>query len=186
MASLIQDAAGNLYGTTSGLATFTSASGTVFKLDAAGNETVLHDFAGPPDGAWPLGSLLRDAHGNLAGATASGGNGTGYCTRGCGTVFKISATGQETVIYNFTGGADGWNPVGNPIRDSAGNLYGATAFGGDLTCNPPYGCGVVFKVDAGGVETVLHAFGDETKNGCGRQSVRHNPPGRPLPKRNGL
>ena len=165
LASLIQDAAGNLYGTSSGLSSFTSASGTVFKLDAAGKETVLHDFAGPPDGALLEGSLLRDAHGNLAGATASGGNGTACGTAGCGTVFKISATGQETVIYNFTGGADGWSPVGNPIRDSAGNFYGATAFGGNLTCNPPYGCGVVFKMDARGVETVLYAFGDETKNG---------------------
>lgn len=164
-ASLIQDATGNLYGTSSGLSVFTSASGTVFKLDAAGNETVLHDFSGPPDGSLLLGSLVRDAHGNLVGAAANGGNGTGCGTTGCGMVFKISTTGQETVIYNFTGRADGAGPVGNPIRDSAGNLYGTTEEGGNLTCNPPYGCGVVFKVDAGGVETVLYAFGDETKNG---------------------
>ncbi|HEY3974697.1 MAG TPA: choice-of-anchor tandem repeat GloVer-containing protein [Candidatus Sulfotelmatobacter sp.] len=164
---LIADAAGNLYGTTVGQTAFTS--GTVFKLDSAGNETVLHVFTGPPDGGMPVGSLVRDAHGNLAGATSYGGNGTGCVSLGCGLVFKISPTGQESVLYNFTGGTDGAYPIVNPVLDAAGNLYGTTGDGGDLNCGPniaqPYGCGVIFKVNSSGVETVLYAFTGETTTG---------------------
>ena len=57
-------------------------------------------------------------------------------------MFKLSPTGKETVLYSFTGGADGANPLKGLIRDSAGNLYGTTGDGGDPSCN----CGVVFKL----------------------------------------
>jgi uncharacterized repeat protein (TIGR03803 family) len=66
-------------------------------------------------------------------------------------VFKVSTAGNETVLYSFTGGADGGNPYGGVVRDSAGNLYGVTGSGGN-------GVGVVFKVDKSGNETVLHTF----------------------------
>ena len=65
-----------------------------------------------------------------------------------------------TVLYNFTGGSDGWGPYAGLIRDSAGDLYGSTSLGGDSNCTPGYGygCGVVFKLDTAGTETVLHSF----------------------------
>ena len=63
-----------------------------------------------------------------------------------GTVFKLDTTGKETVLYRFTEGTDGALPEAGVIRDAAGNLYGTTAIGGDLNCDSPYGCGVVFKV----------------------------------------
>src|ERR1019366_934096 len=75
-ASLTIDAAGNLYGTTSGGGTYGNYKGTVFELTpAAGGdwtETVLHNFVGP-DGAAPLAGLIFDAAGNLYGTTSGGG-----------------------------------------------------------------------------------------------------------------
>ena len=68
-------------------------------------------------------------------------------------VYKLDPAGHETVLYNFTGGADGGDPAGGVIRDSAGNLYGTTVFGGAACC-----AGVVFKVDMAGNDTVLHSF----------------------------
>jgi uncharacterized repeat protein (TIGR03803 family) len=148
---LVRDTAGNLYGTT--LRGGSNADGTVFKLDPAGNEVVLYNFAGTPDGEAPFGSLVRDSTGNVYGTTYLGG------AYGFGTVFKVDPTGAETVLYSFTGLADGGLPWAGVVRDAAGNLYGTTVSGGDLTCFPPAGCGTVFKLDAAGNETVLHSFG---------------------------
>src|SRR5579862_8975532 len=64
------------------------------------------------------------------------------------------------VLYHFTGGADGANPYASAlVRDSAGNLYGTTEYGGDLSCTGGLspGCGTVFKLNSGS-ETVLHSF----------------------------
>jgi uncharacterized repeat protein (TIGR03803 family) len=153
--TLIMDKAGNLYGTTSG--------GTVFKLDASGNVTVLHRFTGSPgDGASPFAGLIMDKAGNLYGTTAAGGAGT--CNLlgppGCGTVFKLDTSSNETVLHSFAGyPTDGANPIGALIMDKAGNLYGTTPFGGAGTCNVVApGCGTVFKLDTSGNETVLHSF----------------------------
>jgi uncharacterized repeat protein (TIGR03803 family) len=93
--------------------------------------------------------LLLDAAGNLYGTTFYGGGGNSrVCsTGGCGVVFKVSPAGTETVLYSFTGGADGGNPGAGLIQDAAGNLYGTAPVGGATsTCNPPYGCGVVFRL----------------------------------------
>lgn len=156
VAALLRDPAGNLYGTTwEGGAV---NRGTVFKIDTTGKETVLHSFRAK-DGAWPLSELIGDAQGNLYGTTELGGDVTGGCgTLGCGVVFKIDRSGHETVLYRFTGGADGSQSGGSLVRDAAGNLYGTTGLGGDLSCNAPSGCGVVFKIDRSGHETVLHSF----------------------------
>jgi len=148
-AGLIQDAAGNLYSTTfDGGA---SGAGVVFKLDTTGTETVLYSFTRGADGGGPKAGLIRDSAGNLYGTTEFGG------ASGFGVVFKLGMTGTETVLYSFTGGADGANFSAGLIADSAGNLYGTTASGGASSgCGG--GCGVVFKLDTTGTETVLHSF----------------------------
>ena len=115
--------------------------------------TVLHRFTGP-DGASPRGRLIRDTAGNLYGTTPGGGTGTQCSGFPCGTVFKLDPTGKETVLYNFTNGADGANPAGGLFRDPAGNLYGTTTHGGDPTCQ----CGTVFRLNTTGTLDVLHAF----------------------------
>jgi uncharacterized repeat protein (TIGR03803 family) len=168
--SVIYDAQGNRYGTTltggdlnCNYPTPGVGCGNVFKLDNKGKLTVLYDFTGPPDGTSPNG-VIRDAAGNLYGTTQSGGNTACqyFGSSGCGIVFKVDSTGHETVLYSFTGGADGAQPgnffSGAPlVRDAAGNLYGTTSLGGDLSCYA-LGCGVVFKLDTTGKETVLHTF----------------------------
>ena len=148
LAPLIKDKDGNLYGTTWAGCGY----GTVFKLALDGTETVLHCFSSGEDGASPSGTLIRDKKGDLYGTTWTGG-GTGCNGVGCGTVFKyVAKDNGELPIYTFTGGADGGNPDGGVIMDSAGNLYGTTAAGG------AHNFGVVFKLAPDGTETVLHSF----------------------------
>jgi uncharacterized repeat protein (TIGR03803 family) len=160
---LTRDEAGNIFGITEFGGDFGCAGpgcGVVFKVDKTGRETVLHTFTGPPDGSQPSAGLVRDKAGNLYGVTFYGGESA--CGYGCGTVFKVDARGNETVLYAFTGGTDGGFPNGSLIRDASGNLYGVTAWGGDLsscTGRGAYnGCGVIFKLDTTGKETVLYAF----------------------------
>ena len=143
--ALIRDPAGNLYGTASRGGN--TNSGTAFKLDPGGNFTVLHSFGGTgQDGAVPYAALIRDAAGNFYGTTMAGGR------YRFGTVFKLDPAGNETVLYAFTGGADGQSPWANVVMDKNGNLFGTTAFGG------VYGDGTVFELDPTGKETVLHSF----------------------------
>jgi uncharacterized repeat protein (TIGR03803 family) len=156
-AGLIRDSAGNLYGTTNIGGAF--RGGTVFKLDTTGKETVLHSFAGEPDGSYPVASLVRDAKGNLYGTTLFGGDATCDSPLGCGTVFRVDTSGHETVLHAFAGGADGELPAAPLVRDSAGNLYGTTDSGG------AYGVGVVFKLDSTSKETVLYSFAGGTSDG---------------------
>jgi uncharacterized repeat protein (TIGR03803 family) len=152
-AGLIRDEAGNLYGTTFFGGDFSCSQdpgggcGVVFKLDRTGKETVLHNFTGEADGAFPLAALIRDEKGNLYGTTTGGG------PSNQGTVFKLDRTGKESVLYSFTGGADGGYPGAGLIRDEEGSLYGTTLFGGTDGFS-----GVVFKLDRSGNETVLHSF----------------------------
>jgi uncharacterized repeat protein (TIGR03803 family) len=145
--------------------------GTVFEMSPSGAETVLYAFNGPPlDGAEPYGNLIMDANGNLYGTTAYGGNtsacgpgidGGGY---GCGTVFMVTPSGQERVLYAFgTNPNDGFTPQAGLVMDASGNLYGTTAHGGQLFgayCKGQFtvGCGTVFKVTPSGQESVLYTF----------------------------
>jgi uncharacterized repeat protein (TIGR03803 family) len=155
-ASLIRDAQGNLYGTTYHGGAF--GYGVVFKLEPDGKEIPLHSFDGV-DGLSPDGSLVRDADGNLYGTTIYGGTPErGACLHGCGTVFKVEASGRTTKMYAFTGQTDGSEPSGNLVLDAKNNLYGTTTYGGEISSVCYYGCGVVFKVDKTGKETVLHSF----------------------------
>ena len=151
-AGLIRDADGNFYGTTEGGGPL--KCGTVFKLDTTGAETVLYTFTGKPaDGSLPVAGLLRDAAGNLYGTTFYGG------ASDFGTVFKLDTTGTETVLHTFAGGTDGANPGAGLVRDTAGNLYGTTFYGGES------GFGTVYKLDRNGVETVLHSFAGSPTDG---------------------
>lgn len=155
-ATLIQDPAGNLYGTTSsggGTGCGGSGCGVVFKLNATNHETVLHAFSGS-DGATPYGALVMDGAGNLYGTTSSGG------ASGLGTVFKIDANGMETVLHNFTGNPDGSNPYAGLVMDNSGNLYGTTENGGVSNL------GTIFQIDRNGAETVLHSFAGQPSDGA--------------------
>ena len=147
-AGVIRDSAGNLYGTTYGGGA--SGYGVVYKVDAAGHETVLYTFTGGPDGMWLYAGVIRDSAGNLYGTTYGGG------AANAGVVFKLDTAGNETVLYNFTGGIDGAGPQAGVIRDSAGNLYGTA--GGGIVSACQRGCGVVYKLDTAGRETVLYTF----------------------------
>ena len=159
LAALVLDSLGNMYGTTS--LGGTSNSGTVFKLDSTGTETVLYSFAGEPDGAQPVADLVLDSAGDLLGTTFQGG------IANAGTVFKLDSTGKETVLYSFTGGTDGSQPKSGLILDEKGNMYGTTFEGGTLgSCSPTkrerspttVTCGVVFELDTTGTESVLYSF----------------------------
>jgi uncharacterized repeat protein (TIGR03803 family) len=151
-ASLIRDAAGNLY-STFGYGGGTSFSGGVFKVAPDGTETVLYSFTGGADGAFPISALVRDSVGNLYGTTTQGGS------VGAGVVFKVDPSGTETVLHNFTGGTDGVDPVGGLLLDKGGNLYGTTSQGGSSND------GIVFKIDPQGKETILHTFTGSTTDG---------------------
>jgi uncharacterized repeat protein (TIGR03803 family) len=135
-----------------------SGCGTVFSMNSADKETTLHSFTGSPDGNLPLGTMVLDPAGNLFGVTFYGGNPNS--SSGYGTVFEVNNSGQESVFYAFTAPPNGTNPNGSLVRDSTGNLYGTTTYGGSGSCNNGFlpGCGIVFKVDPSGSETVLYNF----------------------------
>jgi uncharacterized repeat protein (TIGR03803 family) len=140
---LMLDAVGNLYGTAgaggSGNCFGGNGCGVVFERDTSGQETVLYNFMGAPDGEGPGGGVIRDSAGNLYGTTQLGGTGK------AGTVFKVDPSGTETILYSFTGLSDGGDPISALTQDTMGNLYGTTPAGGLAGCNQN-GCGVVFKV----------------------------------------
>jgi uncharacterized repeat protein (TIGR03803 family) len=149
---LIRDSAGNLYGTTS--TGGASGFGTVFKLDAGGAETLLYSFTGGLDGANPQAGVIRDGAGNLYGTAVGGG------TSGNGVVFKVTPAGKERVLFNFTGGEDGGSPYAGLVGDSAGNLYGTTSAGG------AFAWGTIFELDKAGTETVLYSFTGGADGSC--------------------
>lgn len=154
---LVRDGVGNLYGEAGGGTT--QGGGAVYKVDhLTGAETIVYNFGPPPDGGSPLATLARDPQGNLYGTTNLGG---ANCldNLGCGTVFKVDSSGNETVLYNFTGGTDGKQPVGGVVLDEQGNIFGTTSEGG-------LGFGTVFKLDPNGGLTVLHSFGQSSPDGA--------------------
>jgi uncharacterized repeat protein (TIGR03803 family) len=159
--SLVIDANGNLFGTTSSGGK--RDEGIAFEIAKDGTETVLHSFCAKTvtcaDGASPLGGLIMDKSGNLIGTTESGGN--HLCTYGCGTVFELTPDGTESVLHAFKGSPnDGWEPVSKLIQGPSGNFYGTTAGGGVMSdrCVINMGCGIVFKLAPNGDETVRYYF----------------------------
>jgi uncharacterized repeat protein (TIGR03803 family) len=156
--ALAFDKAGNLYGSTpsGGNNCGVNGCGTVFELSPSGGgwiQKTLYVFcqlSRCADGWMPSGPLVLDQSGNIYGTTTQGGtefncDGSGY---GCGTVFKLDSSGNETVLYSFDGGTDGGDPQGGLARDRQGNLYGTAAIGGDLQCplGSGHGCGVIFEL----------------------------------------
>jgi uncharacterized repeat protein (TIGR03803 family) len=174
---LVHDASGNFYGTTQAGGVFNFNGGTVFRIDHLGHETVLHSFcaeANCADGSTPYGGVILDSSGNLYGATSAGG------AFGFGAVFKIDASGNESVLYSFQGLAagDGASPAyGNLVRDAAGNLYGVTLNGGVTCTYTTAGCGVVYKIDPAGNETILHTFTGGNDGGLPPADVIADPRG---------
>jgi uncharacterized repeat protein (TIGR03803 family) len=143
-AGLLRDKAGNLFG--AAVTGGADDSGNVYEITAGGTFSVLHAFDGL-DGFGTIASLISDKAGNLYGTAFKGG-----ATFNGGAVYKLAPDGSETVLYNFTGGADGQFPNSQLIFDKDGNLYGTTIEGGD------FGQGTVFKVTPDGTETVLYSF----------------------------
>jgi uncharacterized repeat protein (TIGR03803 family) len=153
LTNLLQDASGNLYGTTlwGGNSACENGCGVVFRLTPAGNFSVLYSFTGASDGGYPSSGLIMDANGNLYGTTEEG-------TSNFGEVFELTTSGQLEVLYGFKGTTDGAYPNGL-IRDGKGNLYGTTFAGGGRSCSMGDGfCGLVYKLDTSGKETVLYSF----------------------------
>jgi len=148
--------------------------GTLFELTQNGEGSWDRQLFGftkhGQHGAYPYADLILDQAGNLYGTTSQGGTGSfGQCSGrwpyGCGTVFKVTpnsdGTWTESVLHKFTGG-DGANLVAGLVFDQAGNLYGATAAGGQN------GYGVIFKLaphpNGTWEEIVLHTFAGDDGN----------------------
>jgi uncharacterized repeat protein (TIGR03803 family) len=126
--------------------------GTVFSVDTLGHEKVLYSFTGAPDGASPTAGLLY-AGGTFYGTTTSGGANVCETQRfdaGCGTVFSITPSGSETVLYSFSGmnksHPDGLYPATSLITVD-GKLFGTTEFGGIDCLSDEPGCGTVFSIE---------------------------------------
>jgi uncharacterized repeat protein (TIGR03803 family) len=155
----LTDVNGTLYGTTeyggsgSGCETPTPGCGTVFKITTSGIKTI-YSFKGELgnfDGAFPVAGLTN-VNGTLYGTTSRGGRNVD------GTVFKMSTSGVETVLYSFKGGHnDGARPLAG-LTNVDGTLYGTTWLGGGgKFCNGD-GCGTVFKITPSGKESLLYRF----------------------------
>ena len=150
---LARDSKGNLYGATEQGGT--SNAGVIFKLTPQGKYSVIYNFKDTTDGGQPGTGVVFDSHGNLVGFSAVAG------AYGHGTVFSVDpSTGVETTLYAFGANTgDAQNPVGPPVFDSAGNMYGVSQRGGAI------GNGALFKLAADGTETVLHSFGEAYGSG---------------------
>jgi uncharacterized repeat protein (TIGR03803 family) len=127
---------------------------TAAGVAAAQTESVIHTFQASSnlDGSSPVSTLISDGQGALYGTTEYGGK------HGYGSVYKLTPNAgawKETLLYSFTGGADGGNPFKGALLLKNGALYGTTLHGGNSN-----GYGVIYKLSPGQpwVETVLHTF----------------------------
>lgn len=153
-AGVIEDESGNLYGTTNSGGS-SSYYGSVFQVSSSGAETVLYNFTGSKDGAYPFAPIIRDSQGTLYGTTEGGG------ASGQGTVFMLNTAGRETVLHSFVGRRrDGCHPQGGLAIDNHGNLYGTT-----VDCGA-HNRGTVFKLSKKGTFTLLHSFAGGSSDGA--------------------
>jgi uncharacterized repeat protein (TIGR03803 family) len=139
VASLVADAAGNLYGTTA------LTRGAVFQITPDGDVTVLHAFTGGWDGRGPTAALVLAADGAFYGTASVGGPSS------TGTVFQLTADGTFDVVYTFPGSLEGASPS-VLIQGADGGFYGITSQGGT------FNVGAVFQLTPDGSLTVLHTF----------------------------
>ena len=132
---------------------------------SASTTRVIYSFAGGNDGAYADTDLVADSAGNLYGTSVQDGR------FGSGTVFRLSPSANgwtHTVLYSFTGGADGGEPYKGVTLDSAGNLYGTAVTGGTGPCEG--GCGVVYQLtrsSGGWIQKVIHNFTGADGSGPG-------------------
>ena len=176
-APLVQARDGTLYGITSGGGPNVQGefgTGTAFKsVPGSGAVTTIYvfkgAFGGPPgDPAAPGFPLIEGADGNLYGTTAYGGTPSVTCPQGCGTVFRITPSGVETVLYSFGANpTDGQSPSGALVLANDGNFYGTTLAGGspNANCTAATGCGTIYRITPLGAATVLYSFGTDASDG---------------------
>jgi uncharacterized repeat protein (TIGR03803 family) len=160
-AGLMEDAKGNLYGTTpyGGSSNCYYGCGVVYEVPKAGGEKVLYNFTGGADGAGPYAGLILDTEGNLYGTTEGGG------ADGGGAVFELTSKGKEKVLYSFTGSRGNYPLQGLLAGKGFADLFGSTYGGG------AYGNGTVYKlVVKTGKETVLHSFEGNGMDGANPNS----------------
>ncbi len=150
---MVQGSDGNFYGTT--FTGGTNNQGMIFKLTPDGTLTTLYSFSGP-DGQDPNG-LIQGTDGNFYGTTQAGGDLSCGSGGGCGTVFRITASGVMTTLHSFSG-PDGSVPIAVLVQSTDGNFYGTTSGGGASQNCQAYGCGTVFRITASGVLTTLYNF----------------------------
>jgi uncharacterized repeat protein (TIGR03803 family) len=149
---------GKLYGTTEygGNSACYYGCGTVFAATTSGKTRVVHRFAGTgKDGQLPEAGVIA-VKGKLYGTTSAGGTPSG----GAGTVYETTTSGQERVLYTFTGRGDGATPT-DDLVETGGALYGTTKYGNSYhyTCQESSdGCGTVFSLTLSGKEKILHNF----------------------------
>ncbi|MDN5865337.1 MAG: fibronectin type III domain-containing protein, partial [Gammaproteobacteria bacterium] len=154
-AGLVLGDDGNLYGTTSQGGTTATPSGTIFKITPTGTLTTLHMFCSIisngscADGQVPTAALVQGSDGDFYGTAFTGGVGN------AGTVFRVTATGDFTLLYSFGYGSPAGGPNAALVEGSDGNFYGDTGVGGVV------GVGTVFKITPSGTLTVLHSFTGE-------------------------
>ena len=140
------DSSGNIYGAAAAGGVF--GQGTIYRQGSDGQYATLHNFAGGAlDGSFPNGGIVVEK-GSLIGTTIAGG--TGPCGGGCGTAFRLTGSGQFSLLYTFLNGTDGAIPSGSLASDAAGNVYGETQVGGNVSgkCFSVGGCGTIFRIDA--------------------------------------
>jgi uncharacterized repeat protein (TIGR03803 family) len=153
------DVGGTLYGTTSGGGS--NGRGTVFTLTAAGKGRVIYSFKGGDDGAEPS-ARLTNVNGTLYGTTGSGG-GMDCTSRGCGTVFKVTTAGKESVLYRFTGPPGDGDGPSSALLAVGNTLYGTTYYGGASNS------GTIYTLKTTGSKAELYDFtgGDDGSNPSG-------------------
>jgi uncharacterized repeat protein (TIGR03803 family) len=141
----IQGSDSNFYGTTSG----TSGASTIYRYGTNGTFTTILNFT-YTQGQYVFASLIQGTDGNLYGTAEEGGN-----ANECGTIFKLSTSGQMLWTYSFPCGGGGAIPYAPLLQASDGNFYGTTiSGGGDRGVQP----GTVFRLDQNGNVTILYSF----------------------------
>jgi uncharacterized repeat protein (TIGR03803 family) len=159
--ALVEGNDGNFYGVTENGGK--PVKGTVFQVTPQGALKTLHTFQGA-DGSAPYGALMLASDGNFYGTTYTGGaSQSEECGGfGCGTIFRITAAGKLTTLYNFclaNGCPDGQWPSGDLFEGTDGSLYGTNQAGGANGYECVFGnCGTVFRITPAGELSTLHSF----------------------------